>query len=341
MSDLSITWNMTNEGDYTLAGSTGFPMLYIGRGSYTSDLDIRSQAVTTNGLNEVHLIYVGRYVSIGDSFKIICNMNHDYRSVYMGVIIDYADDLEDKDYRKRVGQAHGFLREKGMVVIGNDVWIGNNVTVISDVIIGNGAVIGAGSVVTKDIPPYTIWAGNPAVMVGSRFDPDTIRKFQDISWWEFSREKLIDIKEDMQGDPQAFVSKYWNMDMPVADAKDNDPLVYAAFVDIESDYSTFGGIVEKFIGQFDEGEAKLILCYRADSDIESELAKSLTEMLENTPSSQNIVLKGITEEETEEIIASADYFILGRDQKNIVRISYAFKHGTKILSGVNEPMGWN
>lgn len=46
--------------------------------------------------------------------------------------------------------------------VGNDVWIGCNVTVIGGVKIGNGAVIGAGAVVTRNVPPYEIWAGVPA-----------------------------------------------------------------------------------------------------------------------------------------------------------------------------------
>ena len=42
------------------------------------------------------------------------------------------------------------------------MWIGAGVTVLSGITIGVGAVVGAGSVVTHDIPPYEIWAGNPA-----------------------------------------------------------------------------------------------------------------------------------------------------------------------------------
>ena len=46
--------------------------------------------------------------------------------------------------------------------IGNDVWIGARCLIKGGVSIGTGAVIGMGSVVTHDIPPYEIWAGNPA-----------------------------------------------------------------------------------------------------------------------------------------------------------------------------------
>ena len=49
------------------------------------------------------------------------------------------------------------------VSIGSRVFIGAHCIILKGVTIGDGAVIGAGSVVTKDIPPYEIWAGNPAV----------------------------------------------------------------------------------------------------------------------------------------------------------------------------------
>lgn len=51
------------------------------------------------------------------------------------------------------------------IVIEDKAWIGMGVTVLKGVTIGEGAVIGAGSVVTHDIPPYTVAAGNPAVIV--------------------------------------------------------------------------------------------------------------------------------------------------------------------------------
>lgn len=40
--------------------------------------------------------------------------------------------------------------------------IGSNATILCGITIGEGALVGAGSVVTKDVPPYSVVAGNPA-----------------------------------------------------------------------------------------------------------------------------------------------------------------------------------
>lgn len=59
-------------------------------------------------------------------------------------------------------------QEERPVVIGNDVWIGARVIILPGVSIGDGVVIGAGSIVTKDIPPYSVCAGNPARVIKER-----------------------------------------------------------------------------------------------------------------------------------------------------------------------------
>jgi acetyltransferase-like isoleucine patch superfamily enzyme len=54
------------------------------------------------------------------------------------------------------------------ISIDEDVWIGSGCRILDGVSIAKGAVIGAGSVVTKDIEPYSIAFGVPAVAVRSR-----------------------------------------------------------------------------------------------------------------------------------------------------------------------------
>ena len=54
------------------------------------------------------------------------------------------------------------------ISIGNDAFIGANSILIGARIIGDRAIIGAGSIVTRDVPPYEVWAGNPAKKIGER-----------------------------------------------------------------------------------------------------------------------------------------------------------------------------
>lgn len=61
----------------------------------------------------------------------------------------------------------GYEKEK-MVCIEDDVWIGSRVTILPGVTIGKGSIIGASAVVTKDVPEYSIVAGNPATVVKCR-----------------------------------------------------------------------------------------------------------------------------------------------------------------------------
>jgi acetyltransferase-like isoleucine patch superfamily enzyme len=52
-------------------------------------------------------------------------------------------------------------------VIMNDVFLGVNALIMPTCkYIGKCSVIGAGAVITKDVPDYEIWAGNPAVKIG-------------------------------------------------------------------------------------------------------------------------------------------------------------------------------
>ena len=67
--------------------------------------------------------------------------------------------------KERVYSDLGYCLES--VSIGNNVWIGYNVVILPGVSIGEGAVIAAGAIVTKDVPSYEIWGGNPAHCIRS------------------------------------------------------------------------------------------------------------------------------------------------------------------------------
>ncbi|MCB1333343.1 MAG: oligosaccharide flippase family protein [Roseivivax sp.] len=82
--------------------------------------------------------------------------------------------------------------EDNPLVIGHDVWIGDRVTILSGCRqIGNGAVIAAGAVVTRDVPPYAIVAGVPAMVLRPRFSPDKVAILENSQWWERDIADLI------------------------------------------------------------------------------------------------------------------------------------------------------
>jgi acetyltransferase-like isoleucine patch superfamily enzyme len=78
--------------------------------------------------------------------------------------------IQDKLLVRTKEDFHGISKK---INIEEDCWIGKSVIVKSGVIISRGAIVGANSFVNKNIPPYEIWAGNPAKFVKSRliFNP--------------------------------------------------------------------------------------------------------------------------------------------------------------------------
>jgi acetyltransferase-like isoleucine patch superfamily enzyme len=55
--------------------------------------------------------------------------------------------------------------------IGRDCFIGARSIILPGVRIGDGCIVGAGSVVTKDVPPHSVVAGNPARIIQEDASP--------------------------------------------------------------------------------------------------------------------------------------------------------------------------
>ncbi|MBV8924460.1 MAG: chloramphenicol acetyltransferase [Bradyrhizobium sp.] len=81
-------------------------------------------------------------------------------------------------------------RRSFRVHIGHDVWIGHGAIVLPGRNVGSGAVIAAGAVVTKDVPAYTIVAGNPARPVKRRFPEGIAERLARLAWWDWSHGAL-------------------------------------------------------------------------------------------------------------------------------------------------------
>ena len=94
-------------------------------------------------------------------------------------------------------------RNKGDVIIGNDVWLGLDTLILNGVTIGDGAVIGANSVVTRNIEPYEFVAGNPAKHIRFRFDKEVINLLMKLKWWDLAEVEIKSILLFLQNKPDA------------------------------------------------------------------------------------------------------------------------------------------
>lgn len=136
-------------------------------------------------------ISIGNNTFINGGTKIISRTSvsiGDNVTIAWGCII-YDHDSHSIDYRERINDQHqqlqdwtsgNFIANKNWdtvnskpIVIGNNVWLGFDVVVLKGVTIGEGAIIGAKSVVTRDIPAWSVAAGNPAKVV--KYIPENMR----------------------------------------------------------------------------------------------------------------------------------------------------------------------
>lgn len=171
----SRKWRKKNSHNYTTMENI-FPIDKVVVGNMTYG----SLNVKTYGNKDEKLI-IGNYCSIAGDVTFILSGEHPYNRIstypFKKYICGYEDDV----------------LTKGPIIIEDDVWIGHKCLILSGVRVGRGSIIAAGSVVTKDIPPYAIFAGGKIVKY--RFTKEIISKLQ-----EFDYNKLNDevIKSNIQ-----------------------------------------------------------------------------------------------------------------------------------------------
>ena len=103
-------------------------------------------------------------------------------------------------FRERLGFGNKHRTGKGKIHIGSDVWLGTRCVILSGVRIGHGAVIGASAVISKDVRPYAIMVGNPAMEIKRRFSDEEVKLLLDLRWWDWSDEKIL-MNADMLTSP--------------------------------------------------------------------------------------------------------------------------------------------
>jgi UDP-2-acetamido-3-amino-2,3-dideoxy-glucuronate N-acetyltransferase len=117
---------------------------------------------------------VGRRCKIS-SHTFICEGVHIEDNVFVGHGVTFIND----SYPRATTPEGELQTEKDWRVertlIKKGASIGSGATILSNVVIGENAMIGAGSVVTRNVPPNTIVAGNPARIVRSMVTSDISR----------------------------------------------------------------------------------------------------------------------------------------------------------------------
>lgn len=119
-------------------------------------------------------------VILGKNVKIQNNV-----SIYTGVICDDDVFLGPSMVFTNVINPRSAINRKNEYAkthVGTGASIGANATIVCGHDIGKFAFIGAGAVVTKNVPPYSLWVGNPAKQMGwiseyghrLKFDSDSI-----------------------------------------------------------------------------------------------------------------------------------------------------------------------
>lgn len=100
-------------------------------------------------------------------------------------------------------------RESRRVNLGHDCWIGHGAIIKPEVTVGIGAVVASGAVVTKDVAPFMIVAGVPAVPIKARFTDTVIERLLALAWWDWSHDRLRSALKDFRALPaEAFLERY-------------------------------------------------------------------------------------------------------------------------------------
>ncbi len=128
--------------------------------------------------NRSEKLIIGDFCSIARGVKFIVSSEHPYHG------------LSTYPFKFHVLKLGEEATSKGDIVVKDDVWIGLDAIICSGVTIGQGAIVGAGSVVTKDVPPYSIVAGNPAQVVNYRFPDEIIKKLLKFDFSLLSEDKI-------------------------------------------------------------------------------------------------------------------------------------------------------
>ena len=329
--------SIKNDFEYTsdvLNHNKNFPVLTIGRDSYIEEV------IVENVLDEklIYSVQIGRHSSIAHDVTFIVDMNHDYKRVCQGRI-------NGVKYRRPEQ-----VKRKGQIVIMNDCWIGEKATIMSGVTIGNGAVVAAEAVVSRDVPAYAVVAGNPARIIGYRFDEKQRESLNLIRWWNWDKEKVVRHANELFGDIDIFIEKHINSATkelteivgaditPIEKQFTGEEKIYLYIPDFEQDYPTYPKVIDAFAKSFSNTNTELLLYIREDELLEDKLAvlDDIFSCYEDVNCYINLYVGNLADERS--LFGQVDAYITNRSIDNVIHMDMADLFGIPVISGVDMPI---
>ncbi len=330
--DLQVpVWTVKESVRYTMRTEKDelFPILDIDKDSYIVAAKVES------GINwyweaGIYNLQVGKFSSVAEDVLFMIDCNHDYRSVFQGCVSAIRDG--NNQIQK--------LKRKGQIIIQNDCWIGHGATIMGGVTIHNGAVVAANSTVTKDVPAYAIVGGNPAKIIGYRFESEIIEKLLQIAWWDWTDEQIAENEELLRGDVSQFVNifekqtKYDLIENPVTRMQKGKLFVF--YLDMSERFSLWEKVVDEFVKKFQGTDNELLLYFSPLELSDMSYSEKLLEKLEiyNDYDCYINIYSEIMEDDTI-LLKDADYYITNRLPGNIKRMCAAEQFGVTCISGVD------
>ncbi len=325
---------------YKVGENNNFPLAFIGRDSYICDSTILTgmDFTISNGYG-IHNLQFGKFVSGASGLEFCMGINHNYLNLTTS-----ASELFNNNSEAIIGNKY---KNKGQILIQNDVWLGTNVTVMPGVTIHNGAVVAANSHVVKDVEPYAIVGGNPAKLIKYRFNKEIIDKLLTIQWWNWNDEKIRNNNQFFyNGDIKAFCDKYYD---EAFEEKQNLKKfeitqlkhTYLFFSDFTEPYPLWKLVVKGFIAEFKNQDDCLLLLYineKTNQEVIDNCNKYIDETLEGEKAKCSVNVCIDTKENERAIFKNVNYFIANRSKDTILHSCYADENNVKIISGVDYPI---
>lgn len=314
-----------------------YPLCLVDRESYVCSATIEnSDEGQVQSGKVIHNLQIGRYCSLALDVYFLIGRGKDYFRVTTSPA---------KVFHETANVDHKY-REKGSIILQNDVWVGRKASFMPGVTVHNGAIVGALAHVVKDVPPYAIVGGNPARIIGYRFDPDIINQLQTIQWWYWTEEKIRQNAKYFNNDIKGFCERFYD------EAKEEVERIrslkpqtkkdrYLMVLDCNDNYSVTPDVLNEFVRKNNADSTKELILFLADQS-DNHMAEMMHRIVNQTQNSKAVhcsfVWKKGRVDEIKELLPSVRHIIINRAPETVQVMCYAELYGEniEIISGVDQ-----